>query len=194
MEENCQERNILGQFLTHLSTVPISYQRAVPTDPVYPNMVSMASSRVLGLTRPLGLSTSVTNLPFWPCFWPSSFFFLAPSSHNVAHRFRVVYNQGFLGSGQYPWWPMGEDSVGKLTHGTVGEGHRSLKNKMEGGGKGWEHVEPHRTSWNPMEGESRRRMGVMMSHGIPRKEVEGGRTRSVGTLGPYGRCWNLLHS
>jgi hypothetical protein len=89
---------------------------------------------------------------------------------------------------------MGEDSVGKLTHGTVGEGHRSLKNKMEGGGKGWEHVEPHRTSWNPMEGESRRRMGVMMSHGIPRKEVEGGRTRSVGTLGPYGRCWNLLHS
>jgi hypothetical protein len=39
----------------------------------------------------------------------------------VAHRFRVVYNQGFLGSGQYLWWPIGEDSMGKLTHGTVGK-------------------------------------------------------------------------
>jgi hypothetical protein len=26
---------------------------------------------------------AVTISPFWPCFWPSTFFFLAPSSHDI---------------------------------------------------------------------------------------------------------------
>jgi hypothetical protein len=60
----------------------------------------------------------------WHESQPTDELTLRPSlPHNavVAHRFRVVYNQGFLGSGQYLWWPIGEDSMGKLTHGTVGK-------------------------------------------------------------------------
>ena len=53
----------LGRFrptfpLSRLS----SYQRAVPTAPVYPNMVSMASGGALGSTGPLG---SVGSMAFW---------------------------------------------------------------------------------------------------------------------------------
>ena len=84
--------------------------------------------------------------------------------------------------------------MGKLTHGTVGKRaqkpEEQERRKKEG-------IGTCGTPWNLMEPygrKSRGRMGVMMSHGIPWKEVEGERTRSVGTLEPHGRCWNLLHS
>jgi hypothetical protein len=74
----------------------------------------------------------------------------------VTHRFRVVYNQGLLGSGQHPWWLIGEDSMGKPTHGTVGKRHRSLKNKMEGEGRKRKGMGTCGTPWNLMESHGRK--------------------------------------
>jgi hypothetical protein len=73
------------------------------------------------------------------------------------------------------------------------KGHRSLKNRMEGErwkGKG---MGSCGTPWNLMESHGRRRQKKDGSHDESWNPKEG-RTRSVGALEPYGRCWNLLHS